>query len=81
MYFSKGYRLGFGPLENHERLRIGLCFDCAFRRIVEGGRSTFYLCERSFTDPAFPKYPRLPVVACLGYERDVTTTQSDKLTE
>jgi hypothetical protein len=36
---------------------------------VPGGRSTFYLCERSFTDPDYPKYPRLPVVACPGIER------------
>jgi hypothetical protein len=28
----------------------------------------FYLCRRSFTDPAFQKYPPLPVVACVGYE-------------
>jgi len=26
------------------------------------------MCQRSFTDPAFPKYPRLPVIACAGYE-------------
>ena len=30
--------------------------------------STFYLCERSATDPQFPKYPRLPVLHCAGYE-------------
>ena len=27
------------------------------------------LCRLSLTDPRFPKYPRLPVVACLGYQR------------
>jgi hypothetical protein len=26
------------------------------------------LCGRSATDPRFPKYPRLPVVRCAGYE-------------
>lgn len=26
------------------------------------------LCELSKTDPRFPKYPRLPVLACPGYE-------------
>jgi hypothetical protein len=31
--------------------------------------STFSLCERSRTDPAFPRYPRLPVKRCHGYER------------
>jgi hypothetical protein len=31
--------------------------------------SVFYLCERSLTDPAYPKYPRLPVLECAGYDR------------
>ena len=30
--------------------------------------STFYMCQLSVTDPAFPKYPRLPVLKCGGYE-------------
>ena len=30
--------------------------------------SVFLLCERSLTDSTFPKYPRLPVVECRGYE-------------
>jgi hypothetical protein len=30
--------------------------------------SSFSLCERSKDDPAFPKYPRLPVLECRGYE-------------
>ena len=32
------------------------------------GARTFSLCERSKTDPAFPRYPRLPVIECAGYE-------------
>lgn len=47
----------------------GLCADCAFSRIVDSGRSTFYLCERALTDPQFYKYPSLPVLACPGYQR------------
>ena len=48
---------------------IGLCADCRFMRLIESDRgSTFYLCERSGTDPSFPKYPRLPVLRCGGYE-------------
>ncbi len=27
------------------------------------------MCERSLTDPSFPRYPRLPVLSCRGYER------------
>ncbi|HEY3495926.1 MAG TPA: hypothetical protein VGK73_14610 [Polyangiaceae bacterium] len=31
--------------------------------------SEFWLCERSRTEPErFPKYPRLPVRSCSGYE-------------
>ena len=45
----------------------GLCADCAFARIVNSGRSTFYLCERALTDPGFRKYPPLPVLSCPGY--------------
>jgi hypothetical protein len=46
----------------------GLCADCACGRRIESPRgSTFYLCERSSTDPSFPKYPRLPALACPGY--------------
>jgi hypothetical protein len=26
------------------------------------------MCERSKTQDAFPRYPRLPVLACPGYE-------------
>lgn len=47
----------------------GLCADCTFARIVDSGRSTFYLCERALTDPRFRKYPSLPVVSCPGYQR------------
>lgn len=46
----------------------GLCGDCVWTRIVETRRgSTFHLCNRSETDPAFPRYPRLPVLRCHGY--------------
>ena len=48
----------------------GLCLDCVFSRVIESRRGgAFYLCRRSETDPAFRKYPRLPVVQCSGYER------------
>ena len=48
---------------------VGLCEKCAFVRRVENERaSIFYLCERSFEDSRYPKYPPLPVLACLGFE-------------
>ena len=30
--------------------------------------SLFTLCTRGLTDPAWPKYPRLPVLQCTGFE-------------
>ncbi len=47
----------------------GLCASCRHARFVandRGGR--FVLCERSRSDASFPRYPRLPVLACAGYE-------------
>src|SRR5262249_31495711 len=46
-----------------------LCSSCAYGRLIESSRqSEFLLCERSATDDAFPKYPRLPVLTCPGWE-------------
>jgi hypothetical protein len=51
-----------------ERRFVGLCADCQHARRVESSRgSPFYLCQRSASDAAFPKYPRLPVIQCSGY--------------
>jgi hypothetical protein len=56
------------------RPEAGLCDSCAHQRIVGNTRgSRFSLCERSRTDPAFPRYPRLPVTDCVGYERAEAT--------
>jgi len=50
--------------------RAGLCENCRFLRKIESDRgSIFYLCERSAIDATFPKYPRLPMLQCPGYER------------
>lgn len=47
----------------------GLCDSCAHQRVVCNTRgSAFSLCERSRDDPAYPRYPRLPVTACPGHE-------------
>ena len=49
-------------------LSAGLCASCAHAQPVESSRgSVFVLCRLSLTDARFPKYPRLPVVACDGY--------------
>jgi hypothetical protein len=49
---------------------VNLCASCAHARVVESARgSVFILCERSYDDARFARYPRLPVVRCIGYER------------
>lgn len=64
--------------ENPDReASVGICLHCLRLRIVVSRTgSRFYLCERSRTDPAYPKYPRLPVRRCEGYERDETRARS-----
>ena len=48
---------------------VGLCARCKHVRIIRSDRgSIFYLCRRNATDPAYPQYPRLPVLICRGYE-------------
>jgi GNAT superfamily N-acetyltransferase len=52
----------------------GLCATCQHvQRITSARGSTFYLCERSRTDPSYPRYPRLPVLACAGYDRNTVS--------
>lgn len=46
----------------------GLCRTCRHSRIVPGRATAFWFCRRSETDPHFPRYPRLPVLTCRGFE-------------
>ncbi|MCW3063659.1 MAG: hypothetical protein JWN32_831 [Solirubrobacterales bacterium] len=48
----------------------GLCDSCRHQKVIRNTRgSTFSLCERSKTEPErFPRYPRLPVARCEGFE-------------
>jgi len=51
------------------RPEAGLCDRCLHQRLVPNTRgSVFSLCERSRTEPAYPRYPRLPVLSCPGFE-------------
>jgi hypothetical protein len=46
----------------------GLCQNCQHARRIESDRgSIFVMCELSFEDSRFAKYPRLPVFDCSGY--------------
>jgi hypothetical protein len=57
--------------ENHTYgSNVGLCDTCEHQVEVRNTRgSVFSLCARSRTDPAYPRYPRLPVLECPGYEK------------
>jgi hypothetical protein len=48
----------------------GLCDACRHQQVVRNTRgSVFSLCLRSRSEPErFPRYPRLPVTRCDGYE-------------
>jgi hypothetical protein len=47
----------------------GLCDSCLHQRLVPNTRgSVFSLCERSRREPSFPRYPRVPVISCPGFE-------------
>ena len=53
---------------------VGLCRTCTHSRPVPSRTTIFRLCERSATDPRFPRYPRLPVIRCAGYEPALPAT-------
>jgi hypothetical protein len=47
----------------------GLCATCVHARTILSGKGRrFLLCERSRTDPRYPRYPALPVISCAGHE-------------
>lgn len=47
----------------------GLCSGCAHSRVTGNRRgSIFRLCRLSVHDARYPRYPRLPVTRCPGFE-------------
>jgi hypothetical protein len=48
--------------------RVGLCLRCVHARVVRTPRSVFWRCALAETDPRFERYPRLPVIACSGFQ-------------
>jgi hypothetical protein len=48
----------------------GLCDSCRHQKIIRNTRgSSFSMCLRAKTEPErFPRYPRVPVAECDGYE-------------
>jgi hypothetical protein len=68
---------GGGAGEPSERRRLlarlavppGLCAACVHLQLLASPRSVFVRCGLAATDPAFPRYPALPVSRCAGYRR------------
>ncbi len=49
---------------------VGLCARCAHSSRQESARgSAFWRCLRADQDPAYRRYPPLPVQSCAGYEQ------------
>ena len=47
----------------------GLCAACQHAKLNETRRGTAYLrCTRAAWDASLPRYPRLPVTDCAGFE-------------
>jgi propionyl-CoA synthetase len=47
----------------------GLCAGCRHAKLNETRRGTAYLrCARATWDDSLPRYPRLPVVKCAGFQ-------------
>lgn len=55
-------------MDRSEIAQVGLCLGCRHARVVETPRSRFWRCGLAATDARFARYPRLPVIACSGYQ-------------
>jgi 3-isopropylmalate/(R)-2-methylmalate dehydratase large subunit len=59
---------------------VGLCGSCRHAAVVTSDRgSTFYRCRRAETDRRFLRYPPLPVLACIGYDRTMHRIEPARL--
>lgn len=58
-----------GRAELLARLHVpaGLCAACVHLDLLASPRSVFVRCGLAASDPRFPRYPRLPVLACTGF--------------
>jgi hypothetical protein len=50
-----------------ERRRVGLCAGCGFAAVQRGASGRFWRCRRADSDPAYRRYPPLPVLRCAGF--------------
>ena len=60
-----------------ESARVGLCVRCEHVHVIENRRgSRFYRCRLADVDPAFLRYPPLPVILCTGFTPKSSSTTS-----
>jgi hypothetical protein len=60
-------------MQSAEEASVGLCARCrmaSVARSARGGR--FWRCARADADPAYLRYPPLPVLRCAGFEEGGT---------
>ncbi len=57
----------------------GLCVDCRHLALVRSRRSSFVRCRLAEADPAYPRYPSLPVRDCLGFEMEPAAPAEESL--
>ncbi|MDQ3608851.1 MAG: hypothetical protein M3459_08120 [Actinomycetota bacterium] len=57
----------------------GLCDTCVHQQVVRTTRgSSFSLCRRSREESAYPRYPRVPVEHCPGYEQSDAASPNEE---
>jgi hypothetical protein len=60
-------------------LFTGLCASCGHVKVIQSAKgSLFVLCNLAKTDPHFHKYPVLPVLHCLGYQKNLPQPALDE---
>ena len=54
---------------SRDTIAWGLCGSCRQQQVITTDRgSRFVQCRRARVDPAYPKYPVVPVRQCAGYD-------------
>ncbi len=52
-----------------QHMIAGLCAGCGHARVNQTRRGPSYLrCQLASVDATYPRYPRLPVLRCAGYQ-------------
>jgi hypothetical protein len=69
---------GVVACSHRQQPEVGLCVTCVFARPIDSAkRSRFWLCGLHDENPSYPKYPRLPVLHCHGYQPGTGVAKRD----